>query len=191
MQDKDRERRRTRRLEKQKKKRSTVSRPAAGGPTVAFDVAKGRTWDTGECYVTQDWDEPGAKIELVFSRSRPDGSSVVATFEIDRSGPGLVAARSFGGLRQDQVVGECARLSERTGRTMVGCAPALIVALVKDARAHGTHADPPGLKDAWGLLDGIDPLDLDVPFGPASATTEAPPAEGGWLQGIRRRLFGG
>jgi hypothetical protein len=191
MQDKDREKRRTRRLEKQKKKRSTVSRPGAGGPTVQFDVAKGRSWDTGECYVSEDWDEPGSKVDLVFSRSRPDGTSVAAVFELDRSGPGLVACRSVGGLRREHVVGECARISDRTGRSMVGCAPALVVALVKDARAHGTRADPPGLKDAYGLLDGIAPLELTVPFGPAETEPATPKAEGGWLQGLRKRLFGG
>ena len=189
MQDKDRERRRAQRLQKQKKKRATVSRPAAGGPASAIDATKARTWDTGECYVSEDWDEPGATVELVFSRVRA-GQAAVATFEIDRSGPGLLACRSVG-LRADQVVGECARLSERTGRSMVGCAPALVVALVKDARANGSRGDPSGLKDAWGLLDGVAALELSVPFGPAaSETAEAPPPAAGWLQGLRRRLFG-
>ena len=189
MQDKDRERRRTKRLEKQKKKRSTVSRPAAGSPGASFDAAKGRSWEPGECYVSEGADEPGARVELVFSRSRPDGVSVVSTFELDRSGPGLLAARSAGGVRQDQIVGECARISERTGRSMVGCSPALVAAYVNDARAHGTNPDPPGLKDALGLLEGIAPAVLQVPFGP-EADAPLPPDREGWIGGLKRRLFG-
>lgn len=189
MQDKDRERRRTKRLEQKKKKRATVSRPAAGSPGAGFDVSKGRSWETGECYVSEGSDEPGARVELVFSRSRPDGISVASTFELDRSGPGLISARSVGGLRREQVVGECARLSERTGRSMMGCAPGLVVALVNDARTLGTNPDPAGLKDALGLLDGVSPLELPVPFGPDTAAPAAPPKEG-WVGGLRRRLFG-
>jgi hypothetical protein len=191
MTDKDRERRRIKRLAKQKKKRATASRPGTDGPMARIDVAKGREWPTGECYVSDGWDEPGAELELVFSRARPqDGISVMAVFEIDRRGPGIVACRSLGGMRQEQVVGECGRLSERSGRQMVACAPALVAALVDDARKHGSRPDPAGLKDAVGLLAGITPMELPTPFGPETPAETAPTGEG-WLGGLRKRLFGG
>jgi hypothetical protein len=125
----------------------------------------------------------------VFSRSRPDGISVGSTFEIDRSGPGIVACRSVGGLRREQVVGECARLSERTGRSMVGCEPGVVVGFVSDARAHGTSPAPAGLLAALALLDELSPVEPVVPFGPAVPEAASEP-DTGWLGGLRRRLFG-
>jgi hypothetical protein len=188
MQDKQREQRRQKRKQKQKQRRSDASRPGLGGPTARFEPSKGRGWDPGECYVTLDWDEPGAKVDLVLSRAKPDGVSVAAVFAIDRSGPGLVSAKAIGGLRQEHVAGESGRISERTGQAMVGCSPALVAALVDDARAHGANAEPPGFAEAYDLLDGLPRQELDVPFGPGEAEPE--PAKDGLLSGLRKRLFG-
>lgn len=188
MQDKHREQRRAKRAEKSRKKRANASRPGVGGPVGAgFDPAKGRTWPTGDCYVSEDWEEPGAKVDLVFSRAR-DGSAVIAAFELDRSGPGLVASRAVG-ARQESVTGECARLSERSGKSMIGCAPGLVAALVADAREHGTGSAMVN-RDALALLEGVPPLELPTPFGPAVTPVADAPTEG-LLSGLRKRLFGG
>lgn len=191
MSDRDRERRRTRRLEKQKKKRAGASRAGKDGPHGAADTARGRSWPTGECFVSEGWDEPGARIHAVLSRVGDDGSAVVATFELDRSGPGLVATRARGGLSREHVPGECARLSEQAGGVaLVEAAPGLVAALVHDARRHGANAAPPGADDALALLDGIEPMALDVPFGAPEPEPPPQPDRAGWLAGLRKRLFG-
>ncbi|MEQ1571504.1 MAG: hypothetical protein ABMA64_38105 [Myxococcota bacterium] len=188
MQDKQREQRRHKRMQKVKGKRAGASRPAAGGPTTRIDPDKGREWPPGECYVTLEWDEPGAVVDLVFSRARADGVSVAALFSVDRSGPGLLSASAIGGLRQEHVTGESGRISERTGRAMVGCAPGLVAALIDDAKVNGTNAEPARFTEAYALLDGIPRLELhDAPFGPAVAP---PPPEPGLLESLKKRLFG-
>src|SRR5687768_3146224 len=107
MSDRDREKRRARRLEKQKKKRATSSRAGKDGPKGTADTARGRSWPTGECFVSDGWDEPGARVHALLTRTSADGASVVAVFGIDRGGPGLVATRARGGLTREQVSGEC------------------------------------------------------------------------------------
>lgn len=191
MQDKQREQRRHKRLEKRKKQRGDLSRPGLGGPTASFDPTKGKTWPVSECYASENADEPAATIELVLARSREDGISVVSIFEIDRSGPGIVAVRAAGGLKREQIAGECARLSERTGRAMIGCSGALVAALVDDARKHGRAPPPAALERALVLLEDLPRTELPCPFGPGSAGApqEAPPSQGFWA-GLRKRLVG-
>jgi hypothetical protein len=190
MDDKHRKQRQAKRAESKRKKRADASRPGVGGPaTASSSASKGRTWPTGECYVSEGWEEPGARIELVFSRSRADGGTVMAAFELDRSGPGIVSARAAGGLRREHVAGECGAMSERTGRAMIGCSPGLIAALVADARHHGSL--DPGGAEAIGLLEGVPRAELPVPFGPAIHSEGPEPPRGeGWLGGLRKRLFG-
>lgn len=194
MQDKQRDQRRAKRAEKTRKKREGASRPGVGGPASgsAVSAAKAQAWPTGDCYVSEGWDEPGARIDAVFSRSRADGSAAIAVFQLDRSGPGLVSSKAILGARREHVTGECARLSEASGLSMVGCAPAVVATLVRDARAHGAHADA-GSRDPLTLLDGVPDVELPAPFGPdaAEAPAESAPAGGGLLGGLRKRLFGG
>jgi hypothetical protein len=191
MQDKQREQRRQKRLEKRKKQRQGASRPGVGGPAQGLDPLKGKTWPVGECYVSESSDEPGAAVEVVLSRTREDGTSVLAVFELDRSGPGLVSAKAMGGLRSEHITGECARLSERTGRAMIGCSGGLAASLVRDACEHGTNADPPGSSAALQLLDGVPSIELPTAFGPDKAEP-APPGESqpSFWSGLRKRLIG-
>lgn len=177
MQDKDRERRRQRRLEKTKKKRANVSRPGLGGPVQAQDASKGKAWPVGDCWASIGWEEDGATVDLVFSRVKADGTAVIAVFEVDRSGPGLVSARARGGLRREHVAGECGRISERTGRAMVEVGPGLIAAMVDEAAEEGTNPLPPGYADAAELLEGVPRAHVGTPFGSGDAP-EAPKPEG-------------
>jgi hypothetical protein len=188
--ERDRDKRRARRLEKTKKKRAAASRAGKDGPLGSADTARGRTWPTGECFVSDGWDEPGARVHAVLSRSNAAGAAVVAVFELDRSGPGLVAARARGGLTAEQVSGECARVSEQAGgATLVEAAPGLLAALVLDARRHGSDPSPRGAADALALLEGIAPMALEVPFG-LGAEAKPEPVPDGWLTSLRKRLFG-
>ena len=184
MQDKHRKQRQAKRAQRNKRKRANASRPGVGGPiarvSAGGSVAKGRTWPVGECYVSEGYDEPGASVDLVFSRSRPEGSAVIATFAIDRSGAGLRSARAIGGVRKEHVAGECGNLSERSGRAMVGCAPGLVAALVDDAIANGEGGED-AAADALSLLEGVERLELPVPFGPEQAEEDDGAKGKGWF----------
>lgn len=189
--DKKAQQRRARKLEKQKKKRADASRPARSSAPAALaaDPRQGRGWPAGECWISQDWDTPGATVHAVLSRSHEDGRTVAASFTLDRSGPGLRVARARGGLRPEHVAGESARLSEEHGATMIETSAALVASLVVDARRHGTLADPPGAADALALLDDLPIEPVDPPFGPATHA-EDPPKEGGLLSRLARRWLG-
>lgn len=189
MSDRDREKRRAKRLEKQRKKRAKASRAGMDGPAGSASPVRGRGWPTGECWVSEGHDAPGARVQALFSRTNTDGATVLAAFEIDRGGRGIVAARAKGGLRREHVGSECARWSEETGVTMLEAAPGLVAALVDDARLHGDHDDPPDSEEAFALLAGVERMALDLPFGPEAAP-ESPAERPGWFAGIRRRLFG-
>ena len=191
MSNRDREKRRAKRLEKTKKKRADASRAGKDGPrSASSDTSRGRSWPTGECFVSEGWDEPGARVHAVLSRVSAEGAAVVASFAIDRSGPGLVSTRARGGLTREQVSGECARVSEEAGGiALLEASAGLVVALVEDARLLGANDDPPGSAEALALLAGIEPQELDVPFG--LDTDPGPePEPTGWLTGLRKRLFG-
>lgn len=191
MTDKKAQQRRGRRLEKQKKKRADASRPARGtAPSaVAADPRPARDWPLGECWLSDGWDEPGARVHAVLSRTHADGRTAVAVFELDRSGPGLVSARARGGLRPEHVAGESSRLSQEFGVTMLETSPALVASLVADARVAGAADDPPGSSDALALLAGVATEPVQPAFGPAEAAETKAPREG-LLARLSRRLFG-
>jgi hypothetical protein len=136
--------------------------------------------------VSQVWDEPGAKVDAVFSRAHANGAAVVATFTLDRSGPGLVRAEVFGGQRAEQVTAHAGRLGEASGSALVETTAALVAALVRDAVANGANGTPKGADDALDLLAGVEPATLEVPFGPPP-----PKPERGGLVGWVSRWFGG
>lgn len=186
MGDREREIRRAKKLAKQKKRRADVSRPARSATDVARDPSRGRAWPVGECWVTQGWDVPAAKVTVLVSRVDAGGSAVVAVFSLDRSGPGVVGVETLGGLRDVHVQGHVGRLSEASGEAMMEVAPGLAAELVRDAALNGTGELPEGWDDASAMLAGIASIDLGVPFGPE---LEEAPKPG--LLGRVRSWFGG
>lgn len=186
MNDQERQKRRHKRLQKQKEKRENRSRPGRGPNDVAKDPTQAKGWPPGECWVSQAWDEPGAKVDAVFSRVHANGAAVVATFTLDRSGPGLVRAELFGGQRAEHVTAHAGRLGEASGAALVETTAALVTALVRDAVAHGTAGAPKDAEAALDLLAGVEPATLEVPFGPPP-----PKHERGGLVGWVSRWFGG
>jgi hypothetical protein len=182
----ERQKRRHKRLQKQKEKRDSRSRPGRGPNDVAKDPAQGKGWPVGDCWVSQTWDEPGTKVDAVFSRVQANGAAVVATFTLDRSGPGLLRAEVFGGLRAEHVTSHAGRLGEESGTALIETTAAVVVALVRDAVARGANGTPPDAAAALDLLAGVEPATLDVPFGPPP-----PKHERGGVVGWLSRWFGG
>ncbi|MCA9492530.1 MAG: hypothetical protein KC621_21500 [Myxococcales bacterium] len=174
MGDRERDQRRAKKLAKQKKRRSNASRPARSPADVARDPSQGLHWPAGECWVSQDWDQPGARLAVVLSRVGEGGAAVVAAFTLDRSGPGVLSAKAIGGLRTVHVQGQAAKLSEELGTAMMEVAPGLAAELVRDAALNGAGELPEGWEEASSLLAGIAPIDIGVPFGPEEAEAPKP-----------------
>ncbi len=186
MNEQERQKRRHKRLQKQKQKRETRSRPGRSPGDAANDPALARDWPVGDCWASQQWDTPGAKVDAVFSRVHPSGAAVVARFTLDRSGPGLLRAEVRGGLRAEHVTAQAGQLGEESGTALVETTSGVVAALVRDALAHGAAPRPDGADDAVALLAGVESSQIDVPFGPP------PPApERGGLIGRISRWFGG
>lgn len=186
MNDHEREKRRAKRMQKQKQKREDRSRPGRGPGDVAKDPARAKGWPAGPCWVSQSWDEPGAKVAVVISRANEAGMAAAATFLVDRSGPGLVEATVRAGLRTEHVTSLAGELGERAGEALIETTAGLAVALVRDAVASGAAGTPKGAEDALELLAGLEASPLDVPFGPPP-----PPKPRGGLFGTLSRWFGG
>ncbi len=198
MADAKRQKRRAKKLAKHRKKRSQASRAGADlSPAIErTDGREGRTWSVGECFLSADWHEPGAHVHAAVSRVK-GGRAVAAFFEVDLADRGIIDARTLGGISPDHVRGECGRLSEETGTSMVDVAPALVAHVVQQGLAWGRdrgHPAPPGYDKAQALLGGIDPA--DTPFevelgGPDTDTDGDPPSTGpGLVASLKRRLFG-
>lgn len=187
MNDNERQKRRSKKLQKQKDKREHRSRAGRSPADVARAPAQGKAWPVGDCWVSQTWDQPGTRVDAVFSRVDPGGSAVVAVFTMDRSGPGLLEARAIGGLRTEHVLGHAGRLGEASGTALIETTGGLVAALVKDAVANGTQPLPKGWDEASELLAGLEPVPLEVPFGPAPPKQE----RSGGLIGAISRWFGG
>ncbi len=171
----DQHRRRQKRLAKQKKKRENASRPGRDRASVprAPSTSQGATWPVGECYLSTDWGTPGATVHAVFVRSHQDGRSVAAFVELDRSGPGVTAARVIGLPSPDHVLGECGRISEASDVGFQGAPPSLVAGFLLDAAEHGASA-PRGFSEVEALLQGIVPDEVDPPFGPPPEAQQSP-----------------
>ena len=184
MADKDQQQRRAKRLAKQRKKRSTSSRPGRDGGSArapSFKAALG--WPVGECYLSSDWDKPGAVVHAAFARSHSDGRTVAAFVHIDRSGPGVLSARVTSLPTAQSVIAECIQIAgDDDDLAFAGAPPSVVAGLLLDAAENGANTPP----DAWSrvrtLLEDVEPDSMDVAFGEAPAG-EAPPS------GLLDRLF--
>lgn len=190
----DRQKRRAKKLARQKKKRARASRPGGDvGPVLQrTDGSEGRTWSVGECFVSEDWHEQGARVHAVVSREK-GGRAVAAFFEIDLAERGVIDVRTLGGLTPDHVRGECGRISEETGDALVTCAPALVAHIVHAARAFGAergHAQPSGLPGALALLGGIDPEDTPFEVELGRPDSDDDDAGDGWFSSLKKRWLG-
>ncbi len=176
--------RRAKRLAKKKKRRSTMSRAArdGGGAAAPPSFKAGLTWPVGDCYLTSNWDKPGAAIQAVFVRSHDDGRSVAAFVDLDRSGPGVTGARVVTLHAAEAVVAECARISEEEDIAFHGAPATVVAGVLTDAHENTS----PPLPDAWSrvaaLMADVQPDALDVPFGPAPDEPDRP-------SGLLDRLF--
>ncbi len=193
-----RDSRRAKARQKQKRKRQTArktrgSRVPAGVHSESLDaMGEASRWPLGECYLSEDWYERGATLHAAFVRGHADGRSAAAFFEVDLAERGVVRATSASGVQLAAIQGELVRMSE-DGRSMVNVPAARVVKLVRAAEAWASargHGAPDGLQRASTLFGEVSSADCDDEFlfGTEAEPSTPPPAEGGLLAGIKRRL---
>jgi len=192
MSKKDREKRRQKKLHKQRLKRKGKGRPGrdlrtpgrAGG-----DPSVGLGWPAGPCWLSDGWHERGATVQVVMSRVHDDGRAIAGRFTVELHQAGTTAAHLVGGLSSDQLPGVAARVSEdHGGIAMVEVSPAQAAAVLVagvSLRPEGKEADL-----CRQLVGELDPADapLDVLTGRPEAPP--PPQEEGWFSRLVEKLVG-
>jgi hypothetical protein len=189
------ESRRQKQAEKKRKARDEArstrgSRPGQGGKV---DLGTALRWSPGECYLSSNWPEQGARVQAVFTRRSPAGRVALAFFDVDLGERGVVQAEAR--MASDlEVQGLLAQLSQ-SGMAMVAREPALVVKLVRAGVAHGTstgHEAPASYARIARLFGDVDPARAtdEIRVGTVPSSTP-PPAKPGVLDAIKRRLFGG
>jgi len=179
---KDRQQRRAKRLAKHKKRRSNVSRPSQDPGSVQAapppSTRSAASWPLGDCLVSQNYDEPSAELTAVVTRVHEDGRAIAAFVDLDRAEEGIRSIRIKGYPSIDNVYGECAALSDKSDRAIMGAPAPLVIGLVVDAKAHGSAA-PLGWDKLEELIEDVEPMDADPPFGAPPTGSTKP--KGGWL----------
>jgi len=184
-----RSQRRQKRLAKQKKKRDRKSRPARDrNPTApaAVDAGAAAHWPTGPCYLSDNWYERGAQVDVLVSRVASSGEAAVASITVDLAGEGVQRSQARGGLRGEHVPGEAARLSDEGGRAMIDVAPAQAVAVIAAGLRLGGTVDPA----TTALIQGIDPDDAPIEVLTGEPTAPPPPKEEGWFSRLVGKIVG-
>ena len=91
---------------KEKKKRSKAREARAhANRTVGSGLASALKLPVGECWVSDNWDQRGARVAVAFSRMSAQGLGAVAFFECDLAEGGVIEASTFTRVTPDQVMG--------------------------------------------------------------------------------------
>ena len=191
MSDRERDKRRQKKLARDKEKRRGNSRPGrdSGGRSAPAppDPRRGFGWPVGPCWASQGWEERGATALVVFTRAADD-AAVTGTFAVDLAGAGLQSVELLS-VPANQVLGLAAMRSERSGFTLVEVEPSQAAAIILAAAALG--GDASAATTARALIGDIDPrgAPLEVLTGPAEGPP--PPPTEGWLSRWVNRLVKG
>lgn len=172
------ERRAQLKREKQKRKReearaSRGSRrpPDASAPARPSIDGAGR-WPLGECYLSENWTEQGARVDAAIVREHSDGPVAVAFFTVDLRRDGVVEADARA-VPAGSVHYAMAQRSERSGLAMRVAEPALVAKLVRVGLEHGRAN---GARDVAGLAAALAVLgDLDGAAAPEAILVGEPP----------------
>lgn len=180
---------RQKKLARQKKRRDGRSRAArdqAPGTPRTVPTSQARHWPVGPCYLSDGWYERGASTDVVVTRVHGDGDAIAAVVEVDLAGGGIGATEVRQGLREEHLPGEAARVSERTGRTMIEVAPAQAVAVLRAAAPMGAPL-PEAIDDLLGDIDAaVAPLEV-LTGAPDERSTKKPE---GWFSRLVGKLVG-
>lgn len=174
-----REKQRKRRGNKQRERRETKL-DAKGGLRTAH------TWPLGTCYVSENWHDQGALVDVCFVRSHISGRSAVVLCEVDLAERGITACDVRVVESEKAVVGMVVDRSQEHRLLETSAEQALSIIL--DGEAHGRmngFGPPRGMERARPLFDGV-----DVGLSPFRAKTGHPsekPAKKNFWQSI----FGG
>jgi hypothetical protein len=170
------------RREKQRKKREDARKvrgsrkPEVPQPGERLDrgLKGAHGWPVGECYLSEDWHEQGARVHAGFVRQNTDGRLAAAFFEVDLRSEGVVECVARGGVSEGGVQAEMARRSELCDKAMLVAEPDLVVKVVNTGLAltrSAGRALPDGLDEAIALFGDLDGSTAEV----AVLTGDPPP----------------
>ena len=189
---------RQKQAEKKKKSREDArttrgSRPGPGGAPVDPGVAL--RWPVGECYLSDNWPDQGARVAAVFTRRSRGGRVAIALFDVDLAEEGVVAADLRAGSDFD-LQSIVSRLSI-DGRSMVVREPSLVVKLVRAGAEHGRslgHAPHGAYARCSRVFGDVDPAKAsdEIKVGTEPSANPPPkPAGEGLFARLRRKVLGG
>ena len=169
------------RREKQRKKRQAARKERGSrkpevptGDPVSRGLKGADAWPTGECYLSEDWFEQGARVHAGFVRESSDGRRAAAFFEVDLRRDGVVECMARGGVSIGGIQAEMARRSDLAGKAMIVAEPDLVVKVVHtglDLARDAGRPLPDGLDAAMGLFGDLDGSTAEL----AILTGEPPP----------------
>lgn len=190
MSDRDREKRRRKKLAKQKIKRKDKSRPgrdlrpSATGPA---DARRGLEWPPGPCWLSDGWHERGATVHVVLTRVESSGAAIAGLFEVDLHRDGVRDAKLAGGLSEANLPGVAANISEaHAGITMVEVPAAQAAAVL--VAGVSLRAEGPGAVAAREILGDLDPADAPIDILTGAPDAPRPPRPEGWFSKLVGKL---
>ncbi len=188
----DHDKRRQKRLQKQRLKRKGKGRAGRDQRTpgrASGDPRQGLVWPPGPCWLSDGWHERGVTVHVVLSRVHEDGRAIAGVCTVELHSAGTTDAKLVGGLSGDQLHGLAARVSEdHDGVAMVEVSPAQAAAVL----VAGVSLAPEGplAKLCRDLVGDLDPADapLDVWTGKPEPPAAKPPD--GWFSRLVEKLVG-
>jgi hypothetical protein len=192
MSNQDREKRRQKKLQKQRLKRKGKSRPGRDQTTpgrAGGDPKTGLGWPAGPCWLSDGWHERGATVQVVMTRVHESGRAIAGLCTVDLRSEGTTEAKLVGGLSADQLAGVAARVSEDHEQVvMLEVSPAQAAAVL----VAGVSLSPDGKEAALcrDLIGDLDPA--DAPLDVLTGKPDAPPPEQpeGWFSRLVEKLVG-
>jgi hypothetical protein len=184
MADKRTQRAQAKRAKDKKKRSKARDARAQAHRKVGSGLASSLKLPVGECWVSDNWDQQGAKVLVAFSRMSGQGLGAVAFFECDLAEGGVTEVSTFTRVTPDQVMGSAGQMGGE--RTMMVEDPTLAVKVVTVARGLGEVS---GVPEACRLFGEVRAEDCAEEVRTGQPEPVRPPRDGG-IFGAIGRLFG-
>ncbi len=189
--------RRSKRRQKQKKSRTEAQQSRKARQRVGKATpSRSASWPLGDCWISENWHEPGAEIHAIFSRVHADGTAAGVVLHADLSERGLISVDNHVGVPEGVITNKVVELADSA--TFIATDAAQVVRLVEDAlgvgRANG-HTQPTKrlaeAREIFGDVDADDaPYDFALPEDVSDEETDEIPSSKGFTHRLKQ-LFGG
>jgi hypothetical protein len=186
--------RKQKKREKQKKKRADASlrRSRQVARLAPASLEATTTWPVGDCYLSENWHEHGARVHAIFTRRSGDGALAGAAFEVDLVHDGLVSARPLVGLTDGALQAELVRRAD--DHAMVTQDAAIVVKRVEVgirlAESNGRRI-PKDTDRAREIFGDVSSDDCPHELYTGDDAAPEPPRKLGIITRALDKLFGG